>query len=69
MRFAFALAVIVVHLGMPGVAASQATERLNPVIAVQEKGLPVFGIAHPAIVRRSGCSGAGAPGAGLVRRR
>lgn len=33
-------------------ATAQGTAHLNPVITLQEKGLPVFGIAHPAIVRR-----------------
>ena len=32
--------------------AARAAQRLNPVIALQEKGLPVFGIAHPLIMRR-----------------
>ena len=31
---------------------AQATGRMNPIIALQEKGLPVFGIAHPPIVPR-----------------
>ncbi len=35
------------------VASAQVVDRLNPIIAVQEKGQPVFGIAHPAIVRRA----------------
>lgn len=39
-------------LALPSAASAQASDRLNPVIAVQEKGLPIFGIAHPAIVRR-----------------
>jgi 2-keto-3-deoxy-L-rhamnonate aldolase RhmA len=30
----------------------QKIDRLNPIIALQEKGLPVFGIAHPVIVPR-----------------
>lgn len=41
---------------------AQATDRMNPVIAMQEKGLPVFGIAHPPIAARGGGRGrAGAP--------
>lgn len=45
-------------LALPSAASPQASDRLNQVIAVQEKGLPVFGLAHPAIVRR----GPGGPG-------
>ena len=33
-------------------ASAQTADRLNPIIAVQEKGQPIFGISHPAIVRR-----------------
>src|SRR5687767_3560634 len=39
---------------------AQATGRMNPIIALQEKGLPVFGIAHPAIVPRGAGRGRGA---------
>jgi 2-keto-3-deoxy-L-rhamnonate aldolase RhmA len=39
---------------------AQATDRMNPVIAMQEKGLPVFGIAHPPIVPRGAGRGRGA---------
>lgn len=50
-------------LGLAIVSASpaphQASGRLNPMIALQEKGLPIFGIAHPAILPR----GAGRGGA------
>jgi len=45
-------------LAIPSVLTAQSADRLNPVIAVQEKGLPMFGISHPAIVRR----GPGGPG-------
>ena len=63
MRFALALtAGIALTAWLPDGASAQSPERLNPVIALQEKGLPVFGIAHPAIVRRNR-GGAGAPGA------
>lgn len=42
-------------------APYQASGRLNPIIALQEKGLPIFGISHPAIMpRRAG------PGGGLA---
>ncbi len=33
-------------------AAAQPAGHLNPVITVQEKGQPIFGIAHPAIMAR-----------------
>ena len=36
----------------PASLAPQTIDRMNPIIALQEKGLPVFGIAHPAIVPR-----------------
>ncbi|MES2524405.1 MAG: aldolase/citrate lyase family protein [Gemmatimonadota bacterium] len=63
MRSIVALAgIAAIHLGLPDRALAQAGERLNPVIALQEKGLPVFGISHPAIQRRAG-RGGGAPGA------
>jgi 2-keto-3-deoxy-L-rhamnonate aldolase RhmA len=39
---------------------AQATDRMNPIIALQEKGLPVFGIAHPPIVPRGAGRGRGA---------
>src|SRR4051812_105547 len=38
-------------IGLASSAPAQSAERLNPVIALQEKGLPVFGISHPAIMR------------------
>lgn len=56
MRFVRALTLslsAVAVAGAPQVMRAQRTERLNPVIALQEKGLPVFGIAHPAIMRRT----------------
>src|SRR5687767_8915332 len=66
MRSIVALAgIAAIQLGLPDRAVAQAGERLNPVIALQEKGLPVFGISHPAIQRRAGRGGSapGAPGA------
>ena len=61
MRLLFVLALLVVT----GLTASipvgaQATGRMNPIIALQEKGLPVFGIAHPPIVPRVAGRGRGA---------
>ncbi len=52
------LVVIVLTVFVP--VGAQATGRMNPIIALQEKGLPVFGIAHPAIVARGPGSGRGA---------
>jgi 2-keto-3-deoxy-L-rhamnonate aldolase RhmA len=51
-----------------GLAASSTTavaqgDRLNPIIALQEKGLPVFGIAHPAISAGRGRGAAADPAA------
>ncbi len=65
MRVFVAVTVLVaaglsVHSG----AAPQAIDRMNPIIAVQEKGLPIFGIAHPAIAPRGG--GRGPRGAGAA---
>ncbi len=65
MRCITALAcAVLLHLASPDSAAAQAADRMNPIIAAQEKGLPVFGISHPVIVRRAGRGGPpGAPGA------
>jgi len=63
MRLVMVLSVLVaaglsVHPG----AAPQAVDRMNPIIAVQERGLPIFGIAHPAIVARGTGRGRGRGG-------
>lgn len=51
-------------LTVPRPAIAQGGDRMNPIIAAQEKGLPIFGISHPAIVRRAFRGGPpGAPGA------
>jgi 2-keto-3-deoxy-L-rhamnonate aldolase RhmA len=50
--FALIIAALAVVSGPAPVTAQSG--RINPVIAVQEKGLPVFGIAHPQIVARGG---------------
>lgn len=53
MRFFVALTgLAAVSLSMPSAIRAQASERLNPIIALQEKGLPIFGISHPMIMRR-----------------
>ncbi len=64
MRSLVALAcVVVLDLALPASAQAQAADRLNPIIALQEKGLPVFGISHPAIVPRGAGRGGGRGGA------
>ena len=41
---------------------------MNPIIALQEKGLPIFGISHPVIIARAGGGRGrgGAAGAGAA---
>ncbi len=59
---------VVVVLAMAMLATSmvmgqvQNSQRLNPMIALHEKGLPVFGVTHPAIAagQRGGRGGAAA---------
>jgi 2-keto-3-deoxy-L-rhamnonate aldolase RhmA len=66
MRRSLALVTLVTcSLATPSAASAQSKDRLNPIIALQEKGLPIFGISHPVIVRRAGRGGPppGAPGA------
>ncbi len=69
MRRSLALVTLVTcSFASPSAAAAQSKDRLNPIIALQEKGLPIFGISHPTIIRRAGRGGpppgaAGAPGA------
>jgi 4-hydroxy-2-oxoheptanedioate aldolase len=50
MRVIHALGVFAVA-ALAGTASAQAqpSERLNPMIALHEKGLPVFGITHPSM--------------------
>ena len=43
------------------VVHAQSTQRLNPMIALYEKGLPVFGVTHPAIVAGGRGNRGGAP--------
>jgi 4-hydroxy-2-oxoheptanedioate aldolase len=43
--------------------AAQKVDRMNPIIAAQEKHEPVFGIAHPAIMAGRGRGGAADPAA------
>ena len=49
--------LIVVGVGLavlfsPMMGAAQDTERLNPMIVLLEKGLPILGVTHPAISAR-----------------
>jgi 2-keto-3-deoxy-L-rhamnonate aldolase RhmA len=58
---------LVAVLALASVIASstglaQSPDRINPMIALHERGLPVFGVTHPAIV--PGRAPGGAPGAG-----
>jgi 2-keto-3-deoxy-L-rhamnonate aldolase RhmA len=41
------------------VGHAQSSRRLNPMVALHEKGLPVFGITHPAIVAPGARRGGG----------
>ena len=60
MRLATVLsALIVAGLTASPLLTAQAVDRMNPIIALQEKGLPVFGIAHPSIGRTGGGGGRG----------
>ncbi|MEQ1693181.1 MAG: aldolase/citrate lyase family protein [Gemmatimonas sp.] len=47
-------AVIVASCVVPSTLVAQPAGRMNPIIALQEKGLPIFGIAHSPIVVRTG---------------
>jgi 2-keto-3-deoxy-L-rhamnonate aldolase RhmA len=61
------LAVAAAAGSLAGSAGAQAVERLNPMIALHEKGLPVFGITHPSIsAGRGGRGGAGGAGGGTA---
>jgi tetratricopeptide (TPR) repeat protein/2-keto-3-deoxy-L-rhamnonate aldolase RhmA len=40
---------------------AQSPERINPMIALHERGLPVFGVTHPAIVAGRGAANAALP--------
>ncbi len=54
---ALTCAVVLSLVASTDEAMAQGSDRLNPIIAAQEKGLPVFGISHPMIVRRAGRGG------------
>ncbi len=62
-----AVETVSVRLTASEPVTAQATERLNPVIALQEQDLPVFGITHPVIVaRQPGGRGRGGRGGGTA---
>src|SRR5262245_27658991 len=63
-RIVFVLVAIALLASLVVVYA-QSQQRLNPMIALYEKGLPVFGVTHPAIVAggRSFRGGGGTNGA------
>ena len=44
--------VVALGLPVPASVTAQAPDRMNPLIALHEQGLPAFGIAHPRIVTR-----------------
>jgi 2-keto-3-deoxy-L-rhamnonate aldolase RhmA len=55
MRLSLVLSVALASaLAAPVAFSSQAADRRNPIIALHEKGLPAFGILHPAIVAGRG---------------
>jgi 4-hydroxy-2-oxoheptanedioate aldolase len=56
-------AIAIAALAIPVVGQAQARERLNPMIALHEQGLPVFGITHPTINAGRGGGGGGGGGA------
>jgi 4-hydroxy-2-oxoheptanedioate aldolase len=56
-------AIALATLATPTLTEAQARERLNPMIALHEQGLPVFGVTHPSI---NAARGRGAGPAGVV---
>ena len=55
MRLALVLVLFAAAgLTTPAPVMTQAVDRMNPIIALHEKGLPIFGIAHPSIGRGGG---------------
>ena len=73
MRLRFVVVVVgLAVLFSPMVGAAQDTERLNPMIVLHEKGLPIFGVTNPAINARRAPGarrGGGARGRGTARGR
>ena len=40
-------------LALSSIGLAQGPDRINPMIALHERGLPVFGVTHPPIVGRT----------------
>lgn len=53
------LLVALAALGLSSIGLAQSSARINPMIALHERGLPVFGVTHPAIVAGRGPGGGG----------
>ncbi len=49
--------LVTAGLSVAPIATSQAVDRMNPIIAAQEKGQPITGISHPAITAGRGGRG------------
>jgi 4-hydroxy-2-oxoheptanedioate aldolase len=60
MRYAAVLSLATAATVLASGQVPAQIDRMNPIIAAQEKGWPVFGIAHPAIQRGGGRRGAAA---------
>jgi hypothetical protein len=58
-RSTITFAILAAIVAAPEQSAAQATDRMNPIIAAQEKGWPIFGIAHPRITAGGGRGGRG----------
>ena len=67
-RLPVVFVIAVTMSSAPGVLTAQASGRMNPIIALQEKGMPIFGISHPAILARpmGGRGRGGPPGSAAV---
>ena len=50
MRMRSRLLLLALSLALPSAGVAQGQDRINPMIALHERGLPVFGVTHPAIV-------------------
>ena len=60
MRLFLALSVVAaLGFGSCAVTGAGTVDRMNPIIALHEQGLPAFGIAHPQIVNRGRGRGRG----------
>ena len=58
MRFRTVITLLLLAgLASSSIGLAQGTDRINPMIALHERGLPVFGVTHPAIVTGRGPGG------------